>query len=307
MRGVSMKIVYMGTPLYAENILSALAEDSRFEITAVFTQPDKPVGRKKVMTSPEVKLKADELGLPVYQPQNLNESEWIEKIKACSPDFIVVAAYGQLLKQEILDIAPCINLHASILPAYRGASPIQETLLNGDLYAGVTAMLMEKGLDSGEMLGYIYQENIQAKSSEDLMSDLSLLAGDLTKDVLLNFASLRPLKQRACDASHVKKRTKEEAKVDFGTALQVDRKYRAFYPWPGVFLASKLALKKLALHDATSSNRAGEILAIEKDHIIVGCEAGSLRIDAIQAPSKKEVDAPSYIRGKRLSVGDILS
>ena len=148
-----MKIVYMGTPLYAKNILTALANDDRFRVAAVFTQPDKPVGRKKVMTSPEVKVEADTLGIPVYQPHNINDPEALAVIYNAKPDFIVVAAYGQLLKREILDLAPCINLHASILPAYRGASPIQETIINGDLYAGVTAMLMEEGLDSGEMLG----------------------------------------------------------------------------------------------------------------------------------------------------------
>ncbi len=302
-----MKIVYMGTPLYAKNILSALAADERFTVASVFTQPDKPVGRKKIMTPPDVKVEAETLGLPLYQPNNINDPEAVDAIRSCDPDFIVVAAYGQLLKREILDIAPCINLHASILPGYRGASPIQETILNGDPYAGVTAMLMEEGLDSGEMLGFVYQEDITTKRSEDLMDDLSRLAGELTKDVLLNFSDIVPLKQRACDATHVKKRNKSEAEVEFVTAVQVDRKYRAFYPWPGVFLESKLALKKLSLHEAESSNRPGEILAMEKDHIVVGCQTGSLRIDSLQAPSKKEVDAPSYIRGKRLGVGDTLS
>lgn len=302
-----MKIVYMGTPLYAKNILTALAENGRFEIPAVFTQPDKPVGRKKVMTSPDVKLEADRLGLSVYQPANINDPEAVETIKGISPDFIVVAAYGQLLKKELLDIAPCINLHASILPSYRGASPIQETILNGDRYAGVTAMLMEEGLDSGEMLGFVYQEDIGSKRSEDLMDDLSHLAGELTVDVLERYTTLRPFKQKACDASHVKKRSKAEAEVAFVTAELVDRKYRAFYPWPGIFLASKLALKKVSLYNTDSKNSPGEILEIGKDHIIVGCETGSLRIDALQAPSKKEVDAPSYIRGKRLGLGDTLS
>lgn len=302
-----MKIVYMGTPLYAMNILSVLAKDSRFEIVSVFTQPDKPVGRKKVMTPPEVKVQAQTLGLPVYQPHNINEPEMVKIIRDAKPDYIVVAAYGQLLKREILDLAPCINLHASILPDYRGASPIQETLINGDTYAGVTAMLMEEGLDSGAMLGFVYEEDIQTKTSGDLMSDLSFLAGGLTKEVLLGFSNLRPLPQHGCDATHVKKRKKEEAEVEFVTAVGVDRKYRAFYPWPGIFLPSKLALKEVLLHEKTSVNEAGRILEIHTDHIIVGCEKGSLMIRSLQAPSKNGMDAPSYIRGKRLTVGDILS
>ena len=301
-----MKIVYMGTPLYAKNILSALAKDDRFTIAAVFTQPDKPVGRKKVITSPEVKIEADILGIPVYQPDNINDPEALTVLRESRPDFIVVAAYGQLLKREILDLAPCINLHASILPAYRGASPIQETILNGDVYAGVTAMLMEEGLDSGQMLGFVYQEEIQRKRSEDLMDDLSLLAGELTLDVLTNFKNLKPLTQRACDATHVKKRNKSEAEVEFDTAVKIDRKYRAFFPWPGIFLPSKLALKQVSLHETLSNNQPGTILDVGKEYIIVGCEKGSLRIDSLQAPSKKEMDAPSYIRGKRLGVGDTL-
>ena len=139
------------------------------------------------------------------------------------------------------------------------------------------------------------------------MEDLSVLAGELTVDVLTNFKNLRPLKQRACDATHVKKRNKSEAEVEFDTALKIDRKYRAFYPWPGIFLPSKLALKQVSLHETASYNKPGVILEVGKDHIIVGCEKGSLRIDSLQAPSKKEVDAPSYIRGKRLGIGDTLS
>jgi methionyl-tRNA formyltransferase len=302
-----MKIVYMGTPLYAKNILTALAEESRFEIVAVFTQPDKPVGRKKVITPPEVKVAAEAAGLPVYQPYDLNNPESIALIREFAPDFIVVAAYGQLLKREILDIAPCINLHASILPDYRGASPIQETLLNGDRFAGVTAMRMEEGLDNGDMLGFSYLEGVDLKTSEDLMEELSFMAAALTKDLLLRFDTVRPLPQHGCDARYVKKRTKQEAEVSFDAAVAIDRKYRAFYPWPGIFLSSGLALKNVRLHESESNNPAGIILAMHKDHIIVGCTQGSLRIDTLQAPSKNETDAPSYLRGKRVVVGDTLS
>jgi methionyl-tRNA formyltransferase len=301
-----MKIVYMGTPLYAANILSALAEDQRFEIKAIFTQPDKPVGRKKVMTSPDVKVRALELGVAVYQPPRLNEPEMIEVIRACEPDFIVVAAYGQLLKREILDIAPCINLHASVLPQYRGASPIQETLINGDKFAGVTAMLMEEGLDCGDMLGFICLDKNETKTSEDLMEELSHAAAELTKDVLTSYAGIKPQVQRECDASYVKKRTKQEAQIDFSEAVTIDRKFRAFYPWPGVHLESGLALKELSLNDSKSINAPGTILEINKNDIVVGCAKGSVKIILVQAPSKKATDAPSYIRGKRLAVGDTL-
>ncbi len=302
-----MRVIYMGTPLYARIILERLHREPDVDVTSIYTQPDRPVGRKQVLTPPEVKVAAQELELPCYQPENINDPEVLARIRSEAPDFIVVAAYGQLLKQELLDIAPCINLHASILPAYRGASPIQETLLNGDALGGVTAMRMELGLDSGEMLGFIYHEGVRERTSEALMDELAVLAGALCIDVLKGFKKLRPLAQKSCDASHVKKRTKQEAQVEFSTAVQVDRKYRAFYPWPGVFLESKLAIKSLQLHQAEGIHKAGEILAIEKDHVLVGCLEGSLRIETLQAPSKNPTDAPSYLRGKRLSVGDILS
>lgn len=296
----------MGTPSYASNILFELSKDKRFEICKVFTQPDKPVGRKKILTPSAVKIKAIELGFDVFQPENLNTQESIDIIKNAKPDFIVVAAYGQLLKKEILQIAPCINLHASILPDYRGASPIQETLLNGDKFAGVTAMLMEEGLDCGDMLGFSYLENIQTKTNEDLMQELSYLASDLTKQVLVDFNAIRPQKQRNVSASYVKKRTKKEAVVELKDANQVDRKFRAFFPWPGVFLESGLALKNIKLNEMHSKNKIGEILKINKDSIVVGCEKGSLIIFSLQAPSKNEMDAVSFIRGKRLSCGDTL-
>ena len=302
-----MRLLYMGTPLYARIILEHLAKTPVMEVCAVYTQPDRPVGRKQVLTPPDVKVGAESLSIPCHQPENINDPSVLSEIRHYAPDFIIVAAYGQLLKQELLDIAPCINLHASILPAYRGASPIQETLLNGDPLGGVTAMRMEAGLDSGEMLGFIYHERVRERTSEELMSELAVLAGELTVDVLERFVSLRPIPQQGCDATHVKKRKKEEAEVEFSTAVAVDRKFRAFYPWPGIYLPSKLAIKSMTLEEADGSHAPGEILEIEKEEIVVGCTSGSLRIRILQAPSKKPTDAPSYLRGKRLDIGDILS
>ncbi len=147
-----MKVIFMGTPDYASEILTTLIADEEIDIVAVYTQPDKPVGRKKMMTAPITKVVAQEHGLPVYQPTRLRDEVVVEEVLQIACDFIVVAAYGQILPKAILDYAPCINLHASILPAYRGASPIQQAILNGDKETGVTAMMMDVGLDTGDII-----------------------------------------------------------------------------------------------------------------------------------------------------------
>ena len=182
-----MNVVFMGTPDYAVRILRHLKE-AGFNIKAVFTQPDKPVGRKQILTPSEVKIYAqNELaGVPVLTPNTLKDEAVVAELKAFEPKFIVVAAYGKILPQSVLDIAPCINLHASILPKYRGASPIQSAILAGEKQTGVTAMLMDAGLDTGDMLDFIYTP-CENKMSSELFSELGELGGELIVKVLKNF------------------------------------------------------------------------------------------------------------------------
>jgi methionyl-tRNA formyltransferase len=221
----------MGTPDYATTIFKKLVE-SNYELVGLFTQPDKPVGRKQILTPPHIKQYCidENIELPIYQPLKLRgNQEARQQIIDLKPDFIIVAAYGQILPKEILNIAPCINLHASLLPKYRGASPIQEALLNDDRYTGVTSMLMEEGLDSGDILGLQY------------------LKISPTMEVIEAFSKL------------------------------------------------------------STNNKKGEILDIQNDFIVVGCNKGSLKIATIQAPSKKAIKSTDYIRGQRLELGSILS
>jgi len=302
-----IKVIFMGTPDYANEILKTLIEDSEIEVVAVYTQPDKPVGRKKLLTPPPVKVTTQEANIPVYQPARLREKEVVNKLLEIACDYIVVAAYGQILPREILDHAPCINLHASILPQYRGASPIQQTLLNGDKETGVTAMLMEEGLDTGDILKIEKVEVADDEMVESLFHRLTQLAKVLTVDVLKNFNILTPVPQDDSQATHCKKITKADGEVSFDNAQILFNKYRAFTPWPGVYLSSKLKLKKIALEKTQSKNEAGKILNIDKDSIVVGCTQGSLRIFRVQPESKKEMDVLSYINGKRLQVADCLS
>lgn len=297
----------MGTPDYAESILKRIIDTPDMNVVAVYTQPDKPVGRKKVMTPPVVKTLALEHNIALFQPTKLRNSETVQELLSIECDFIVVAAYGQILPLEVLQHAPCINLHASILPQYRGASPIQQTLLNGDKQTGVTAMLMDVGLDTGDILKIETIEVSDDEMVESLFERLTKTASELTINVLKNFKSYTPIKQDDSLSTHCTKITKADGEVSFTNATELYNKYRAFTPWPAIYLSSGLKLKNIKLEDINSSNKNGKILQIDNDSIVVGCEKGSIRIFKVQPASKKEMDILSYINGKRLSLADTLS
>jgi len=302
-----MKVIFMGTPDYASRILETLIEQKDIEVVAVYTQPDKPVGRKKVLTPPPVKTVAIEAGITVYQPQRLREEAVVETLTSIDCDYIVVAAYGQILPKAVLEHAPCINLHASILPQYRGASPIQQSLLGGDKETGVTAMLMEEGLDTGPILAIERIEIGDDEMVESLFDRLTELAAEMTPEVLRAFPSLTPRAQNDAEASLCKKITKADGEIDFDDARTVYNKYRAFTPWPAVYLAGGLKLAKMGLAETASHNEPGRILAIENDRVKVGCRSGSLWIETVQPPSKKAMRAVDYLNGKRLGLDDTLA
>ena len=305
---MSKKILFMGTPDYATTIFKELLQ-SKYEIIGLFTQPDKPVGRKQLLTPPHIKQYCldENLDIPIFQPLKLrNNDEVKEQIEILKPDFIIVAAYGQILPKEILDIAPCINLHASLLPKYRGASPIQESLLNDDIYTGVTSMLMEEGLDSGDILAFKYLKITSTMEVSEAFDKLSQIAAKLTITTLDNFENIKPLKQNDSEVSFCKKIKKEHGIVDFSNAKKLILKYKAYSYWPGVFLASELKLKDIELNELTTTNKQGEILEIAKDYVVIGCEKGSLKIKTLQAPSKKAINSVEYLRGQRLDLGNII-
>jgi len=290
-----MSIVFMGSPDYAVKILDNL--NKHFHIVAVFTQPDKPVGRKKIFTPTPVKEYALKNNLEVFTPTSLKN----EDLTRFNPDFIVVAAYGLLLPENILEVAPCINLHASLLPKYRGASPIQSAILNGDRYTGVTSMLMDKGLDTGDILCWDFTE-VDNKTSIDLFDELAEIASNQIIYTINNFSKIKPLKQNDVLATYSPKIKKQDGYVDFSSALIMDRKYRAFKPWPGIF-CDKFKINEMELIDIDSKNKKGEILEISNG-VIVGCEKGKVKLIKIQVPGKREIKAIDYINGKRLKVGD---
>ena len=305
---MSKKIVFMGTPDYATIIFEEILKHD-YELVALFTQPDKKVGRKQILTPPHIKQYCldKNINIPIFQPEKLRgNEEVINKIKSLNPDFIIVAAYGQILPKEILDIAPCINLHASLLPKYRGASPIQESILSDDTFTGVTSMLMEEGLDSGDILGLKYFKIPQTMEVAELFSELSIIAAKLTIESLERFDLINPKKQNEHTVSYCKKIKKEHGEVNFADAKKLYQTYKAYSYWPGVYLNSGLKLKDISLVNESSSNIEGEITNIENDGVTISCKKGSVKIATLQAPSKKAISAVDFIRGQRLNIGDIL-
>lgn len=300
----------MGTPAYATTILKALVLDKDCDVVLLVTQEDKPVGRKQILTPPDTKawIVEENIKIPVFQPKSLRNAEAIELIASCNPDFIIVAAYGKLLPKDILEIAPCINLHASLLPLYRGASPIQSTLLSNDRYTGVTSMLMEEGMDTGAMLGFSYHLISESETAGDLFEHLAQKAALLTLLSLQNFGSLAPLKQVNADASHCKKIKKEDGEVSLELrADEIMTKFKALTPWPGIFLPSGLKLLDIDILTQAKNEKKGVIDSFDKEGITVTCKENALFIKSVQPISKSPMRAVDYIRGKRLTIGDRLA
>ncbi len=301
-----IRIIFMGTPDYAASILQGLIDAEEIETVAVYTQPDKPVGRKALLTPPPVKVLAEKAGIRVIQPTRLREESVVEELKTIPCDLIVVAAYGQILPKAVLEHAPCINLHASILPQYRGASPIQQSLLNNDSRTGVTAMWMDEGLDTGSIIQICEIPIGVDEMVESLYKRLTDVAVELTLDVVRHWDRRSATPQNDAEASHCRKIAKSDGLIDFADARDIYNRYRAFTPWPGIYLESGLKIKRMALEEEESTGKAGTIVDVDKESIVVQCTRGSLRIFTVQAPSKQEGNVVGYLNGKRIGCGHTL-
>ncbi|MBT3279893.1 MAG: methionyl-tRNA formyltransferase [Campylobacteraceae bacterium] len=306
---MNKRIIFMGTPDYATHIFKKLYESTNYDVVGLYTQPDKKVGRKQLLTPPHIKQHCidNELELPIYQPVSLKDESIVSDIKNLRADFIIVAAYGQILPQSILDLAPCINLHASLLPKYRGASPIQQSILNNDKYSGVTAMMMEKGLDSGDILGLEYVSILDDMDVGELFEKLSQVAAILTISTLENYSNILPKKQNISKVSHCAKISKDDGLIEFNDSIEVYQKFKAYKYWPGIFLKSGLKIKECKFIENSSINNTGEVLEINKNSIIVGCNKGSIEIMMVQPASKKAMNVVDYTRGARVEIGNTLS
>ncbi len=302
-----MNIIYMGTPDFAVPALEKLAK-SNHTVQAVFTQPDKPRGRKMIMTPPDVKVCAENLGIPVYQPNSMKTEESLDIIKKYNPDVIVVAAYGQILPKAVLD-APkygCVNIHGSLLPKYRGASPIQQSVLNGDKITGITTMLMDVGLDTGDILLTCETEIGENETSGELFDRLSQMGGDLIIETLtaLENGTVTPKKQDESLASHTSKIDKTLCPIDFTkTAQEVHNQVRGLYPWP--VATAKICGKNLKIHStriSDKSGKAGTIISVRP--LIIACAEKSIEIIELQPEGKKKMTAEAFTAGHKLETGD---
>ena len=303
-----MKLVYMGTPDFAVPALEKLA--AVHEVAAVFTQPDKPVGRKQILTPPDVKVCAERLGIPVCQPASMKTPEAFELLKSFAPEVIVVAAYGQILPKAVLDLPVygCVNIHGSLLPKYRGAAPIQQAVLNGDAVTGVTTMLMDVGLDTGDILLTKETPIGENETSAELFDRLSLLGGELILETLdaLAQGSVTPKKQDEALATHTSKIDKSLCPIDFtATAQAVHNLIRGLYSWP--VATAQIGGKRVKIHKARiakGSGSAGVILSVKP--FVIACGEGAVEILELQPEGKKKMSAEAYAAGHDLKIGDKL-
>ena len=303
-----MNVVFMGTPDFAVPSLKAIAQ--HHNVLAVFTQPDKPVGRKMVMTPPDVKVCAKELSIPVYQPVKLREGDNESIIRELNPDVIVVVAYGQILPESILNIPRygCINVHGSLLPKYRGAAPIQWSVLNGDEVTGVTTMYMEKGLDTGDiLLKEEYKIGINETAGE-VFDNLASLGGELILKTL-DYAEkgmLNPVKQDDSLSSYAKMLDKSMCKIDFSkTNKEVHNKVRGLCPWPvaSTILNGKV-LKIFETRLADGNGNPGEVICTNP--LTVACGEGAVVVNSVQLQGKKRMDSNAFLLGHKINMGTII-
>ncbi len=330
-----MKIVFMGTPEYAAAALEAIVSAGH-EVVAAVTQPDRAKGRSKALLPPPVKIHALKYEIPVLQPRRIKKPEAIEELKQYPADAYVVAAFGQILSQEILDIPPCgcLNIHASLLPGYRGASPIQHVILNGEKKTGITIMQMDAGIDTGDIL---YQKEIPIQDDdnyETLHDKLAVLGGQAITEALtlLEQGKLTQKKQQENLSSYAPLIGKEMGELDFSQgAAALDRRIRAMTPWPSAYTfyqgkqlkiwkaepvssvdrvsmdslsTDSLSMDTLSMN--TSGRVPGEILSTDKESVTVAAGEGALRIYELQLEGRKRMTAHDFLLGIRMRPGEVL-
>ena len=308
-----MKLVFMGTPDYAVKTLEALISAGH-NVTAVFAQPDKPVGRKHIITAPPVKVCAEKHGITVYQPNTLRDGKAEEILKEIAPDVIVVVAYGKILPREILNIPKygCVNGHASLLPKYRGSAPIQQAIISGETETGVTAQLMDEGIDTGDILKTARTEIGEKETAEELFERLSVITAELLVNTLadLEKGNITPQKQDEEKASYAPIIKKEMAQLDFSnkTAKEIHNAVRGYYSWPCAyfFLENKrVKVIKAAVADNTNA-KAGTVIK-NTDSLVIACKDGTaVELVTVQPEGSKPMTAKQMLCGRPIATGTVI-
>lgn len=308
-----MRAVFMGTPEFSVGTLDAMCKAGH-EVVAVFTQPDKQKGRGKSVLMTPVKERAIELNIPVYQPEKLKEDENYEILKELNPDVIVVVAYGQLITKRILDLPKygCINVHASLLPKYRGAAPIQWAVIDGEEVSGVTIMKMDESLDTGDM---IMKKEIALDSKEtggSLHDKLAILGANLLVEALeaLENGTATYTKQDDSKMTYAKKLTKELGNIDFSMpAKEIERLVRGLNPWPSAYTTyedKNMKIWDVEVSDKVYEGKNGEIVDVSKNDFTIKTQDGVIIVKELQLQGKKRMDAGAFLRGTKVEKGVFL-
>lgn len=307
-----MKIVFMGTPDYAVSTLEKLIEKGH-EVSAVFAQPDKPVGRKHILTPPPVKVCAQKHNIPVYQPNTLKDGTAFNILKEISPDAIVVVAYGKILPKEILEIAPlgCINGHASLLPKYRGSAPIQWAIIKGEKVTGITTMLMDEGIDTGDILEQVEVCIGETETAEELFDRLADISANLMVSTLekLKNGQLTPKKQPEENASYAPIIKKEMALIDFNkTAEEIYNAVRGFYSWPvAYFFLKNKRVKIISCAKGEKTDKPAGTVIDTKNGLTVACKNGtSIKLLTVQPEGSKAMTSKQMLCGNQVDLGFVI-
>lgn len=309
-----MRVIFMGTPDFATGTLEEIVKAGH-EVVGVVTQPDKPKGRGKTMMPTPVKETALKYNLPVYQPRKVREPEFVEVLRSLKPDVMVVAAFGQIITKEILEMPKygCINVHASLLPAYRGAAPIQWAVINGDKESGVTIMQMDEGIDTGDMIEKAVVPIAEDETGGSLFDKLSHTGAKLCVKVLKDLEEGTAVGEKQPEESttpYAKMIDKKMGEVDWKkSAKEIEQLIRGLNPWPSAY--TKVHGKTLKLWKAkvlleTSQMKPGQIVKVTKDSLAVQTGQGMLEIQELQLEGKKRMDTSSFLRGYALAEGESL-
>ena len=310
-----MRIVFMGTPDFAVGSLKALAEAGKYEIVSVITQPDRPKGRGRQMLMTPVKEYALSQGYEVHQPQRVKTPEFVAQLREMNPDLIVVAAFGQLLSQEILSMPEygCINVHASLLPKYRGAAPIHYAIMQGEKESGVTIMQMDIGMDTGDMIKKVVVPIGENMTMGELHDELKVKGAELLLEVIedIDAGKAMPEKQNEAEATYASLLKRDMERIDWSkAAADIHNLIRGFNPAPGAFTklpdGKNLKIWGSRLTDKAATAEPGTVVEATKHSFFVACGDGVLEIIEVQPESKKRMAAQVFINGRGVQVGDVL-